>query len=232
MSTGNIKNFELKVGRAGIITVVIGMVVLLCAAFLFGVEVGKNIDVYPEKIAAFPQKMLALVWRPAKIKAIQKTSEHKTQAQEDIDLTFYSTLTGKKGSINEGFIPDKQSNFSEIQVGSYNIEAEIPKSVASEESNEKEKSKGKETAESAISSNRKYIVQVMSLKEKNKADKIVKKVDALGFTSQVIKIENKKKGIFYRVIIPDFDNKAQAQKAALKISQKTGINCIIRSNGK
>jgi len=33
MSAGNIKNFELKVGRAGIITVVIGMAVLLCAAF-------------------------------------------------------------------------------------------------------------------------------------------------------------------------------------------------------
>ncbi len=230
MSAGNIKNFELKVGRAGIITVVIGMAVLLCAAFLFGVEVGKNIDVYPEKIAAFPQKMLALVWRPAKIKDIQKTSENKTQAQEDIDLTFYSALTGKKGSINEDFIPDKQSNFSETQVGSYNVEAAIPQSAAGEESNEKEKPKGKETTTSHVSSNQKFIVQVMSLKEKNTADKIVKKIDALGFTSQVIKIENKKKETLYRVIIPDFENKAQAQKAVRKISQKTGINCIIRSS--
>jgi len=232
MTAGNIKNFELKVGRAGLITIVIGMVVLLCAAFLFGVEVGKNIDVYPEKIAAFPQKMLALVWRPAKIKAAQKTPENKIQSQEDIDLTFYNALTGKKGSTNEDLIPNKQPNFSEPPIGNYNIDTAIPKPAASEENNENGKPKEKEATTSPVFSNQKFIVQVMSLKEKNTVDKIVKKIDALGFTSQVIKIENKKKETLYRVIIPDFKNKDQAQKAARKISQKTGINCIIRANGK
>jgi len=37
MATGNIKNFELKIGKTGVIIVVAGMAVLLCAAFLFGV---------------------------------------------------------------------------------------------------------------------------------------------------------------------------------------------------
>ena len=67
------------------------------------------------------------------------------------------------------------------------------------------------------------------MKDKNKANKIVKKIDSLGFTSQVVKVETKKKGTFFRVIIPGFETKFQAQEAAQKISQKTTINCIIKS---
>ena len=52
MVSGNIKNFELKLGRAGLLIVIAGMAALLCCTFIFGVEVGKNIDAYPEKIAS------------------------------------------------------------------------------------------------------------------------------------------------------------------------------------
>ena len=104
MASGNIKNFELKIGKAGLIIIVVGMAVLLCTAFLFGVDVGKNIDTYPDKIAALPQKALALVWRPAKIRAAQSAPDNKngpnqpqTQDKENIDLTFYNALTSKKG---------------------------------------------------------------------------------------------------------------------------------------
>ena len=97
MTSGNIKNFELKVGKAGLIIIVVGMAVLLCTAFLFGVDVGKNIDTYPDKIAALPQKALALVWQPAKIRAAQsapdnKNGQNQPQTQENIDLTFYNDL--------------------------------------------------------------------------------------------------------------------------------------------
>ena len=78
MATGNIKKFELKLGRAGLIIVIVGFSALLCAFFLLGVTVGKNIDTYPEKIASLPQRVLALVWRPAKIKAQQNLTDHKT----------------------------------------------------------------------------------------------------------------------------------------------------------
>ena len=135
MATGNIKNFELKVGKAGLIAIVVGMVALLSTAFLFGIEVGKNIDVYPEKIAAFPQKILATFWRPAKIKAKQNTTENKSaqnqnQSQENMDLTFYNALTGKKGAVNEESIPDKQSTFSEPPVGNFNIDVQKPAETA------------------------------------------------------------------------------------------------------
>jgi hypothetical protein len=75
------------------------MAVLLCTAFLFGVDVGKNIDTYPDKIAALPQRALALVWRPAKIRCLPKahriikTGQVKLNLRKNIDLTFYNALT-------------------------------------------------------------------------------------------------------------------------------------------
>jgi Sporulation related domain. len=45
----------------------------------------------------------------------------------------------------------------------------------------------------------------------------------------VIKVDVKGKGIFFRVVVPGFEDKVQAQEAAQKISQKTGLNCIIKS---
>lgn len=234
MASGNIKNFELKVGKAGLIIIVAGMAALLCTVFLFGIEVGKNIDVYPEKIAAFPQKVLSLVWRPAKIKAVPGTSDNKSaqnqpQSQENIDLTFYSTLTNKKGVLNEESIPDKQATFSESQVSDYKLDVQKQAEVVSEKNKEKSEPKGKEVTPAIVSIKQKFMIQVVSLKEKNKANKISKKIDSLGFTSQVVKIENKKKGILYRVVVPGFENKVQAQEAEQKISQKTGLNCIIKS---
>lgn len=236
MATGNIKNFELKVGKAGLITIIIGMVAFLFAAFLFGIEVGKNIDVYPGKIAAFPQKILASVWRPAKIKAQQGTTDNKsaqnqTQSQENIDLTFYNALTGKKGSVNEESIPEKQSAFTEPPVGNYNIGVQKPEETAGNEKNKvKGEIRGKEIMPSSLAGKNKFVIQVASLKDKNKANTLVKKIDSLGFKSQVVKVEDREKGTLFRIIIPGFENKAQTQEAVQKISQKTAIsNCIIKS---
>jgi len=73
MGPGNIKKFELKLGKTSLFIVVGGMTVLLCLSFVLGVEVGKNIDTYPEKISSMPQQVLALFWRPAKVASGQKT---------------------------------------------------------------------------------------------------------------------------------------------------------------
>ena len=113
MASGNIKNIELKLGRTGLVVLIAGMAALLCGTFLFGVEVGKNIDTYPDKITSLPQQLLALVWRPAKIKVAQKEAENKalqnqSKAQEEPDFTFFNTLTNKKGTVKEKPIPDNK----------------------------------------------------------------------------------------------------------------------------
>jgi len=239
MASGNIKNFELKVGKAGLIIIVVGMAVLLCTAFLFGVDVGKNIDTYPDKIAALPQKVLALVWRPANIRIAQSTpdnknGQNKTQTQENIDLTFYNVLTSKKGALKEQQVPEKQpvflspQNGEETITGNFNIEDQNSPTQVNDKIKEKVDLKAKEIAPSVASSKQKFIIQVASLKEKTKANKIIKKIDSLGFTSQIDKIESKGKGVLFRVIVSGFENKVQAQEAAQQISQKTGTSCIIR----
>jgi len=233
MTSGNIKNFELKVGKAGLIILVAGMAALLCTAFLFGIEVGKNIDVYPEKIAAFPQKVLSLVWRPAKIKVAQNQSSN----QGNIDLTFYNTLTSKKGVLQDQPVPEKQSaavlpptKEEETQNGDFNLETRKQSYEPTiEKIIEKNESRGKEIASSVSSRKQKFTIQAASLKDKIEANKINKKLTSLGFTSKVIKVDVKGKGIFFRVVVPCFEDKVQAQEAAQKISQKTGLNCIIKS---
>ena len=239
MKSGNIKNFQLKVGKAGLIIVVVGMAVLLCTAFLFGVDVGKNIDTYPDKIAALPQKALALVWQPAKIRAAQsapdnKNGSSKTQTQENIDLTFYNDLTSKKGIPKERPVPEKQPVFSppqngeETVTGNFNIEAQSQPGSVNEKTKEKGEPKAKEVAPSVASNTQKFIIQAASLKDKTEANKMNKKIASLGFLSQVIKVEIPGKGIFFRVIVSGFENKVQAQEVTLKISQKTGTSCIIK----
>lgn len=101
MATGNEKKFELKIGKSGLITVLLGMTALLFAAFLFGIDVGQNMDTYPDKIASLPQKALALVWRPARIRMAKQPESLShagpSEAEDNIDLTYHETLMSKKG---------------------------------------------------------------------------------------------------------------------------------------
>jgi cell division protein FtsN len=249
MASGNIKNFELKVGKAGLIIIVIGMAALLCTAFLLGVDVGKNIDIYPDKIAAFPQKLLAQVWRPSKIGASQSIPENKsaqnqpqTKTQENIDLTFYNALTSKKGILKEQSVAGKQQvilppeNGEENVTANFNMENQKPpvplndkKTNYKVEHKEKSEQKAKEIKPNIVSNKQKFKIQAASLKDKNTANEMSKKIASLGLRPRVIKVDVKGKGILYRVIIPGFEDKVQAQEAAKKISQKTGTNCIIQS---
>lgn len=240
MKSGNIKNFELKVGKAGLIIIVVGMAVLLCTAFLFGVDVGKNIDTYPDKIAALPQKALALVWQPAKIRAAQSAPDNKNgtsqpQTQENIDLTFYNDLTSKKGIPKEQPVPEKQPVFLPSQNGeeavtsNFNIDAQNQPVPVNEKTKKKGDIKAKEISPSIASNKQKFIIQVASLKDKTIANKMNKKISSLGFISQVIKVDVKGKGVFFRVIVSGFENKVQADEAGKKITKKTGTDCIIKS---
>jgi cell division protein FtsN len=242
MASGNIKNFELKVGKAGLIIIVFGMAVLLCTAFLFGVDVGKNIDTYPDKISEFPQKILALVWRPANIRIAQSApdvkkgqSQPQTQNQENIDLTFYNALTSKKGALKEQQVPEKQpvllpsQNGEEAITGNFNRESNTTIAPANEKTREKGEPKEKEI-ESIIASNKqKFKIQAASLKDKTTANKMSKKIASLGFMSQVIKVDVKGKGTLYRVVVSGFDDKVKADEASQKISRETGTNCIIKN---
>ncbi|MBN1364116.1 MAG: SPOR domain-containing protein [Syntrophaceae bacterium] len=246
MTTGNTKNFELKIGKTGLFVVVIGMAVLLCAAFLFGVDMGQNMDTYPEKIASLPQRALALVWRPSKIRMAQQNAPGKiaaanqavlkspSAAEEDsIDYTYHETLTSKKGLEKADTFKEKPhvaaapKSEEDEQKGKFHIETK-PQPVSEKEPVQEKEGPKDETGAQENPANYKFIVQVASMKDKAKAYQMNKKVASLGFQSKVIKIELRRKGVMFRVIASDLNDKEQAQQAAKKISAKTGTNCIVK----
>lgn len=245
MSAGNVKRFEWKLGRTGLIIVIVGMVILLCSSFLLGVGVGKNIDAYPGKIASAPQRFLALFWRQAKIDGEQKVMAGKENQidKNNMDLSFHDALVSRKPlPINN--LPDNVDKKQDDVVAVHQEKA--PSAVvppreevvsAKEEVSrqeppvvEKSPMENKSTMKEAPQSDsRSFLIQVASLKDREKAREIDKAVVKMGYSSKVVKTDIKGKGTWYRVIATGFETKAKAQIAAGKISRKVKTNCIIRA---
>jgi cell division protein FtsN len=247
MSGGNVKRFEWKLGRTGLIIVIVGMVILLCSSFLLGVGVGKNIDAYPEKIASAPQRFLALFWRRAKVDVGQKVIAGKENQidKNNMDLSFHDALTSRKPlPINN--LPDNVGKKQDDVVVVH--QEKKPSAVAppgeevvsaKEEVSEQDppvveklpmenKSKIKEVPQP---DSRSFLIHVVSLKDREKAREIDKAVSKMGYSSKVVRTEIKGKGTWYRVVATGFETKTKAQIAAGKISRKVKTNCIIRATG-
>jgi cell division protein FtsN len=238
MATGNKKKIELTIGKTGLIIVVTGMTALLCAAFLFGIDVGKNIDTYPEKIAGVPQRVLALVWRPARIRMAQSVADEKilqdpsSLNDENINLTFHNTLTSKKALPKEESLSPKETPVAQP------VKEETPKSNSVQNSqkeqpitkieNNVKPAPPREEQGLKHSGENKFIVQVASLKEKNKAEAIRKDISMLGYKTEIVKADVKGKGIVFRIIATGFQSRLHAEDAVNIISVKTGKKCIIR----
>ncbi len=248
MASGNIKNFELKLGRTALIIVIVGMAALLCGTFLFGVAVGKNIDTYPGQIASLPQKLLALVWRPAKIRTAPTVAENKAvqnqpKAQEEPDLTFFNTLTSKKGVAKEQPIPDKKpaAEAPAIQPIVPELKKEAPaasitpntavkkqQAATSGTAVDEIEAKIREAEPAANANVEMFAVQVASLKEKTKADQLNKRLLTLGYKPRIVENNVPGKGKWFRVVVDGFTSRANAQAAAEKISGKTGAHCVVK----
>jgi cell division protein FtsN len=247
MSSGNIKKFELKLGRTGIIIIVAGMTVLLCASFILGVAVGKNIDTYPAKISSLPQQVLSFFWRPAKVAVSQNQISEAATDKGNMDLTFHNDLTqSKTPSIQPPPVAEKKPDT--IVTPDHHAGTPVPPPVNSPEEEGVSK---KETAPvrskaavekavpaskshdkgSSVAAGTSFIIHVASLKEKRKADHINKLVVELGHKSKVVKVDIKGKGIWYRVLVPGFETKAEAKAAVDIISRKVKTNCVIRPAG-
>jgi len=250
MATQNTKKFELKIGKTGVLIILGGMTGLLCAAFLLGVDIGKNIETSPGEIASLPQKALAMVWRPAKIKMAEQNvaqtgAPGPLPAEDNIDLTYHDTLMKKKGLDETETFPEKTTpeakaiNEEELLKGKFHIETAVPIkpeaiTPSKEEPAKKEMAALKESSPSpaGVTESRpdqaKFIVQVASLKDKSTAYRITGKIAALGFQTKIVKIDVKGQGSMFRVFATGFKEKSQAQQAVKKINARTGMHCIIK----
>ena len=74
-----------------------------------------------------------------------------------------------------------------------------------------------------------YQLQVISLKEKGKADELYKKIAKLSYSPRIITTDLKERGKWYRVVINGYSTQEQAQKAKNVLSKKiSGLNCVIK----
>lgn len=240
MVSGNVKKFELKLERTGVIVVVVGMTILVCLSFILGVGVGKNIDAYPGKISSFPKRVLALFWRPAKLTPEQPVVESK-EVQTDkgnMDLAFHKALTSEKlpsiqpappVEIQPQALPETPSPIEAPETNDLakKEETTTAKVRPAEKTPVENKSKVISAPAPAASAGPAYLIHVTSLKDKAKAGQINKTIVSMGYTSKIVKVELKGKGTWYRVIVTGFESKAKAQAAAGRISKKVTATCAV-----
>ncbi|MHB8137509.1 MAG: SPOR domain-containing protein [Smithellaceae bacterium] len=241
MGSDNIKKFELKLGRTGVIIVIAGMAVLLCSSFILGVGFGRNIDTYPENVSSLPQRFLALFWRPAKVASQQEIAAKDVPPDKgNMDLAFHNALINQKTpSMQQAPAVANKPDSEAIAVDQTAIqqvptevepakeEAYERKVTVSEKSSAAKKPVIKEVPAASSSAGSSFLVHVASMKDKGKANQIAKTVASLGYPTKVSKADIKGKGIFYRVTTRGFETKAKAQTAADKISGKVNTKCII-----
>lgn len=222
MAAKNIKNFELKLRKTGLTALVAGMTMLLCGAFILGVEVGKGLDAYPEKISSLPKKIFALISKPARIDPVQDIKDH----EKDIDdVSPADDVKYKEDkSISEQF----KSAEKKGKTGENDIIESLIIADKNEMQNSVSEAKTKETQlnKEVIS---KYIVHVASYQQKEKAYLLNKKIARVGYEAKIIPVQIKNKGTWYRVIVPGFRSKEKANSAAQRISAKIGADCLVRA---
>ncbi|MEI6314145.1 MAG: SPOR domain-containing protein [Syntrophus sp. (in: bacteria)] len=102
MAIKNIRSFEFKLGKLGLIVLIAGMGVLVFGAFVLGINVGKDIDTYPDKITrGIPRLITEGIGRV--FPKGKSDGDGKVLDKAALDLTFYDTLT-KKGTAAKELI--------------------------------------------------------------------------------------------------------------------------------
>jgi len=255
MITKNTHRFEFKMGRVGVTLFVLGMSGMLFGVFLLGITLGKNIDTYPEKIARFlPDKIKLRIGLPLEaatpvvvVGDDRKLPDDKALQDkildEEPDLTFYDTLGKHKNDtrimVPEDMIPKKEaaggvkeqmavqpqsqnalqaSSTTPVKPGLQQKEPVLPAPVQKIPS-----VKEKEAREVQ------FVIQVVSYREKVKADALARKIAAQGYPAQTEVMELPDKGKWFRVMVGVFLDRQDAEKALGVISKKnSGLTCVIR----
>jgi cell division protein FtsN len=113
MAAKNRRMLELRLGKLGLILFIGGMSLLLFSMFFLGIVVGKHMEAYPERfssgVAGLIRDRLLVSATPAgKANPSAEAGKRDEPAggEENFGLTFYDTLSGKKGGTASGKMVD------------------------------------------------------------------------------------------------------------------------------
>ena len=203
MNAKNIRTFELKLGKRSLIVFVLSISCILFVTFLLGIQVGKLMDAHPEKVArGVPYVIMeCLGWSPKNaetVAAVNEAPKENVPAGEDKMDLTFFDTLGKKKSEK----PSQQTALAP------------PPS--------------KETPVKPSPVTGTYQIQVVSLKEKEKADQLCKKLMNLGYSPRIVTAELRDRGVWHRVVLEGYESREQAQKVTDIVSKKiNGVNCVI-----
>jgi len=219
MAFKNLKKFEFRLGRQGIILFTVGMSLLLFIVFIFGVMTGIHIDAYPEKIAHGIPQIIAghLGLSPVKDDAgLVPTAEESNQAPLVMEpvphqppLAALEPVAANQGPVaGEGYLTPPADGAKEGEPAQKPLPAEtakkeaIPaKSPVPTEAAHKESIPAVKPAPTAVA------------EKKNKLEKKIPAAQATAPPKEKEKVEKK-----YTLQVVSFKNREQADQLCKKIS--------------
>lgn len=205
-------------GRWGIVVLVVGMSLLVVVFFLFGVHVGRHIDVMPEKIAwGIPRKLLYAM------NLLPPRGEHGSVSQPVIeearpreDTSISSTLPQVQPGPTVAQEPDKMK-MSETREG------QVDRPFGDREgTSREEKDRGRDNLRSE-----RYRIQIVSLRDRKKAEEVAALVKKHGYHASVVTVDINSKGRWYRVVADGFTTEDRAREAAAVLMKKLKSKCIV-----
>ena len=215
MRPQRMKEFEFRLGKLGLTLFIIGISFLLFLSFVMGVMIGVNMEGNPDQIS---QGIPGIIKQKIGKATPGETGEAEKGAGEEgkkagaekgeFKLTFFDTLSKGKGAPSD----------------------------ASQQKTKKEESRREEavpdTSRTAVASAGKYVIQVVSLQDRKKAEDLRNRLNSMGYAPYIDSAELSDRGRWYRVKIKGFETKEEAQKVADGLQAKVkGLQCLILPAG-
>ncbi len=148
------------------------------------------------------------------------------------EFTFYKTLTEKEDrTVSLDLRPKAPETVKSAPPGkdpeppARKEAAERPRKQ--EPAAEMKKSKPAPTPLPAPASVQRFTVQVASYPEREMADEEVKKMKKLGYAAFIVSTDLADKGVWYRVRLGSFTNKASADRLAGQLRAKEGLQPLV-----
>jgi cell division protein FtsN len=201
------RDFELRLGKLGVVLFTLGISCLLLASFIFGVMVGLNIESAPEDIAKSIPRLIKqkIVKAPEEGEAPKQEEGREegpkrppAEGKDDFKLSFFDTLTRKSDAVKP-----------------------------SVESGDKKESPPK-AAEKAKAAKGKFVLQVVSVQDRSKAEEMKGTLIQMGYDPVVDVAEIPGRGKWYRVKLRGFETREDARRVAQEIERKLkGVQCLV-----
>ncbi len=211
-------------------------------------------EVIRDRFLAFGAKR-----QEAPSRAADEEAQESAGGGADFGLTFYDTLGGKRGTAGEaatGRVKHKASGGAADQASAAGAAPEtapqppgqgallsdpVPdpaaggtegaKSIPPARVQAEGEAPTPPAGESVNSEKRQFEIQMAAYREKSQAERMAKRIAAMGFAPRVMVKDLPGRGRWFRVIVGGFANRQAAQEAAERITGKIeGLKSVIRAS--